>query len=200
MGQYQHRRAPNLRGSGPGVYKDNGKLEEDHLISSCSRILRCDLGIPTEHIKVFLRQLSDFSHQEMVRLWIPTEPVCHTDIEILEEGDVPILLSLPQMRNLYFNLELSPEAVYLTCEAFGYYRKALCTSHTKHLVLDFSSIKYAPAKRNGEVQTAFVVTNSIFSEGCSGEAPGECSGKQGVWTINKDRGKIQQSGGFPRKG
>jgi hypothetical protein len=56
---------------------------------------------------------------EKLRIWFKTEPPCCTDFEILEEGNVPLLLSLVQMRNLHFQFSFSPEAVYLTSKALG---------------------------------------------------------------------------------
>ena len=49
--------------------------------------------------------------KERMRIWLPTNPPIATDFDIIEEGNVPLLLSLPQMRNLRFTIELSPEAV-----------------------------------------------------------------------------------------
>ena len=34
-----------------------------------------------------------------------------TEFDIVEEGNVPLLMSLPQMRNLGFQFELSPQEV-----------------------------------------------------------------------------------------
>ena len=36
-----------------------------------------------------------------------------TEFDIVEEGNVPLLMSLPQMRNLGFQLQLTPEQAYL---------------------------------------------------------------------------------------
>ena len=42
-----------------------------------------------------------------------------TEFDIVEEGDVPLLMSLPQMRNLGFQFELTPEKAYLSCASIG---------------------------------------------------------------------------------
>ena len=55
---------------------------------------------------------------ERLVIHFPTNPLCKTEIEILEEGNVPILLSLEQMRNLYMAFKHSPQVDYLTCAAF----------------------------------------------------------------------------------
>jgi hypothetical protein len=51
------------------------------------------------------------------------------------------------MRNLRFTLELGPDADYLTCEAFGFYKHPIPTSTTRHLVVDLSQIKRSPLHR-----------------------------------------------------
>ena len=51
------------------------------------------------------------------------------------------------MRNLRFTLELGPDADYLTCEAFGFYKHPVPTSTTRHLVVDLSQIKKSPLHR-----------------------------------------------------
>ena len=73
---------------------------------------------------------------EKARVWLPTTPPCYTDFDIIEQGSVPLLFSLGQMCNLYFTLAMTPEIVYLTCAAFGYYDYPVNRSTTKHLVLN----------------------------------------------------------------
>ena len=55
------------------------------------------------------------------------------------------------------DIQFRPEAVYLTCPAFGYQRKPLCTSTTRHIVVDLAQIVQAPNNRN-KVMTAFAAT------------------------------------------
>ena len=104
----------------------------------------------------FLPTYSEFSFAnsetnavyEKCRIWFPTTPKCYTDVDILDKGTVPILLSLGQMRNLRFTLEMDPYVVMLTCAAFGLKRKPLCMSTSRHLVLDMGSLKYSPGPEN----------------------------------------------------
>ena len=42
-----------------------------------------------------------------------------TEFDIVEEGNVPLLMSLPQMRNLGFQFELSPQKSFLNCTLLG---------------------------------------------------------------------------------
>ena len=59
-----------------------------------------------------------------------------TEFDIVEEAQVPFLMSLPQMRNLRFSLNLTPGNASLTCDPLGIYHSPLDTSRSSHLVLD----------------------------------------------------------------
>ena len=87
--------------------------------------------------------------KEKVRVHFPVEPPCWTEFDILEEGSVPILLSLGQMRNLRFTLEMEPDVVYLTCKAFHFQRVPLKVASTRHLVLDLTKLQERPMERYG---------------------------------------------------
>ena len=54
-----------------------------------------------------------------------TTPPCSTNIDVLEQGTVPILLSVSQMRNLYMTIEHTPQCDKITCKAFGMNRQAV---------------------------------------------------------------------------
>ena len=81
---------------------------------------------------------------EKLVIHFPTEPPCKTEIQILEEGNVPILLSLEQMRNLYMKFEHTPQVDYLTCAAFGMKNFPVPISTTNHLIIDLAELKYSP--------------------------------------------------------
>ena len=49
----------------------------------------------------------------------PTTPPCSTKVDVLETGDVPILFSPSQMKNLGMTFELDPKRDKITCPAFG---------------------------------------------------------------------------------
>ena len=51
-----------------------------------------------------------------------------TEFDIVEEGDVPLLMSIPQMRNLGFQFELTPDKAYLSCARIGMRKMVLKTS------------------------------------------------------------------------
>ena len=81
---------------------------------------------------------------EKCRIWFPTDPPCQTDVDICEQGHVPILCSLPQLRLLRLTTEPTPEAVYLTCDAFDYKRKPSLMATSQHVVLDLADLKPCP--------------------------------------------------------
>ena len=97
---------------------------------------------------------------EKCRVWFPTVPPFSTDIEICEEGYVPILMSLPQMRNLRLDIELSPEAVLLTCAAFGYKQTPAVMASSQHIVMNLAELKehpfHCPGKNRASKQTSFL--------------------------------------------
>ena len=96
---------------------------------------------------------------ERVTLWFDTQPPANTTIEVLDEGSVPILFSIQQMRNLRMTLEHTPTADYATCEAFGVNRTVLPVSTNNHLVLDFLCFTRGPTcNMRDEVQTSFRAT------------------------------------------
>ena len=79
--------------------------------------------------------------QQMIRIWFSTNPPSHTDVDILEQGKVPILLSLGQMRNLRFTLEIAPDVVYLSSPVLKVNKQPVMVSTTKHLVLDLATVQ-----------------------------------------------------------
>ena len=65
-----------------------------------------------------------------------------TEFDIVEEGDVPLLMSLPQMRNLGFQFELTPEKAYFSCARIGMRKMVLKTAMSTHLILDLQDIAW----------------------------------------------------------
>ena len=55
-----------------------------------------------------------------------------SNIDILEQGAVPILLSIGQMRNLHRTIANTPQCNKITCEAFGMRRPQVPVSGTGH--------------------------------------------------------------------
>ena len=59
-----------------------------------------------------------------------------TEFDIVEQGHVPILMSLPQMRNLRFQFELHPDKALLCSPVLGIRDVKLKVAPSSHLVLD----------------------------------------------------------------
>jgi len=76
-----------------------------------------------------------------VNVWFPTEPPICTTIDVHDQGDIPILMSLPQMMNLGMDMQLRPNHIRLTCAALGYKDEALPFSTSRHVVFDLSRVK-----------------------------------------------------------
>ena len=77
-------------------------------------------------------------------LTFPTVPPVQTTIDIHESGNVPVLMSLPQMMNLEMNLYLRSSQVYCTCDALGMHETPLDFSTSKHVVLDLCAVQWVP--------------------------------------------------------
>ena len=65
-----------------------------------------------------------------------------TEFDIVEEGDVPLLMSLPQMRNLGFQFKFTPEKAYLSCIRIGMKKMVLRTAISTHLILDLQDVAW----------------------------------------------------------
>ena len=59
-----------------------------------------------------------------------------TEFDIVEQGHVPVLMSLPQMRNLRFQFELHPDKALLSSPVLGIRDVKLKVAPSSHLVLD----------------------------------------------------------------
>ena len=93
--------------------------------------------------------------REMMRVWFPTEPWSSTCFDIVEEGSVPMLFSLVQMRNLQFDLYIRRDGAWVDSPILGTQRLPVSTS--KHLCLDLCSIKHdSPVSFLKEQQLAIV--------------------------------------------
>ena len=59
------------------------------------------------------------TYMESCTIHFPKTPPCSTKVDVLETGDVPILFSPSQMKNLGMTFELDPKRDKITCPAFG---------------------------------------------------------------------------------
>ena len=106
--------------------------------AATKRGLKCEI-LPTQGKFNFANSQTTTCTEKM-RIWFPTTPPVSTDFDIVEEGNVPLLMSLIQMRNLRFNFELTPESCQLTSPALGA-RFEVEQSTARHLVLDLCWIQ-----------------------------------------------------------
>ena len=65
-----------------------------------------------------------------------------TEFDTVEERDVPWLMSLPQMRNLGFQFEHTPDKAYLSCARIGMRKDVLKTALSTHLILDLQDVAW----------------------------------------------------------
>ena len=72
---------------------------------------------------------------------------CTARVDVLEAGDVPILFSLPQMKNLGMTFELDPKGEKITCPAFGLYSSPPEYFTKGHIALDLTSLGFQPKSR-----------------------------------------------------
>ena len=91
----------------------------------------CQLNLVS--ILLFLRLLVVM---KKLRLHFNDRRKLSTDFEIVEQGDVPFLMSLAQMRNLEFQFKLGPKYAVLTSAALGIKDFPLLVGNTGHLLLD----------------------------------------------------------------
>ena len=64
-----------------------------------------------------------------------------TEFDIVEEGDVPLLMSLPQMRNLGFQFELySREGLFVLCKLLAWEKWFWGKHISTHLILDLQDV------------------------------------------------------------
>ena len=94
----------------------------------------------------------------------PTTPPCSTRVDVLETGDVPILFSLPQMKNLCMTIELNLTGDKITCRAFGLYSSPVECSTTGHVELDLTILANQPKSRERSARPTKHVTFAISQQ------------------------------------
>ena len=82
--------------------------------------------------------------------WAVGCPPCSTMVDVFETGDVPILFSLPQMRNLGTTIELDPQGDKITCPASGLFSSPAECSTMGLFVLDLTSLTYQPTTESSD--------------------------------------------------
>ena len=87
-------------------------------------------------------QKASCSQKLVIYMYDRAWTIHHAEFDIVEEGEVPLLMSLPQMRNLGFELRLTPQHAYLTSVPLGIKFLELKVAASTHLVLDFQDIAW----------------------------------------------------------
>lgn len=102
-------------------------------------------GITCEWKQCWTRIAFANSKSEWLELCVvvhfPTNPPESTTIDVHEAGNIPILLSLPQMMNLGFDLHLEPSAIFFTCKILGYENERLPFSASQHALVDLAHLQ-----------------------------------------------------------
>ena len=85
-------------------------------------------------------------------------------LDVHETGNVPIFLSLPQMKNLGMIVELDPNGDKISCPAFGLYSSPAEYSTIGHIVLDLTSLAYHPKSRERSDHPKGHVTSALSEQ------------------------------------
>ena len=83
---------------------------------------------------------------------------------MLGTGDVLILFSPPQMKNLGMIIELDLKGDNITCPAFGLYSSPVEYSTMGHIVLDLMSLAYQPKSRERSAPPTKHVTFALSQQ------------------------------------
>ena len=123
------------------IENGNQKVPEICIVSWYNdRILSCNESF------VFANSETE-TCQESCIIHFPTTPPRSTRVDVLETGDVPILFSLLQMKNLGVTIELDPKGDKISCPAFDLHSSGVEFSTMGHIVLDLTCLAYQPQSR-----------------------------------------------------
>ena len=114
--------------------------------------------------RVCLQTLRQNFFWESCIIHFPTTHPCSTRADVLETGDVPILFSLSQMKNLCMTMKLDPTGDKITFQAFGLYCSPAEYYTMGHVVLDLTSLAYQPQSRERFARPKKLVTFSLSEQ------------------------------------
>jgi hypothetical protein len=95
--------------------------------------------IPSTSMFSFANSEATSVHQAL-KIWFPTKPPMFTIVALVEQGRVPILFSLQQMRNLQMQLDMRLDRVLITREALGLHIVQATQASSSHIVIDPAAI------------------------------------------------------------
>ena len=96
--------------------------------------------------KFYFANLEKTSVHQALNIWFPTQPPMFTIVDIVEQGRVPILFSLQQMKNLNMSLDMRPDTVLITCEALALHPVQATQATPSHIEMDLAAIVRVPAR------------------------------------------------------
>eukprot|EP00439_Symbiodinium_sp_Y106_P031374 s3642_g3.t1 len=96
----------------------------------------CHIAETTSQFTFANSESTKCNHKLVVCMYDRENVVQSTEFDIVEQGHVPILMSLPQMRNLRFQFELHPDKALLSSPVLGIWDVKLKVAPSSHLVLD----------------------------------------------------------------
>ena len=114
-------------------------------------------------------------HQAL-KLGYPTKPPMFTLVGIVEQGRVPILLSLQQIKNLRMHLDMRLDRVLISCEALGLHCVQATQSSSSHIVIDLAAIRRIPSRILSTSECGFPYIFAGDSEVALGTCPA-CAGR-----------------------
>ena len=110
------------------------------LMKFCDQILDCGIWYQVTETTsqfTFANSESTTCTQKLIACMYDREyMVQSTEFDIVEQGHVPSSMSLPQMRNLRFQIDLSPDKALLSSPVLGIKGVKLKVAPSSHLVLD----------------------------------------------------------------
>ena len=115
--------------------------------------LDCEI-VPSSSKSSFANSETTTVHQAL-KVWFPTKPPMFTLVDIVEQGRVPILFSLQQMKNLSIQLDMRPDRVLISCEALGLHSVQATQASSSHFVIDLAAIRKIPARRLSTSESDF---------------------------------------------
>ena len=78
-----------------------------------------------------------------------------TVVDNVEQGSVPILLSLQQMKNLQMQLDMRPDRVLITREALVFHHVQANKASSSHIVIDLVAILSVPSRTLPKCESDF---------------------------------------------
>ncbi|CAE7449626.1 RE1 [Symbiodinium natans] len=89
-----------------------------------------------------------------------------TEFDIVDQGTVPFLMSLPQMRNLRFKISLEPDEALLSSSVLGMKNLPLKVARSSHLMLDLIDVAWHMwgVRFDAHKKVSFFMTNEHHFE------------------------------------